>query len=53
MDHKMVMAAMGQPVNKVREPGEENGPETEEWIYGEPPSTVRFVRFIGDRRRDD
>ncbi len=49
MDHKMVLAAMGQPVNKVREQDDKDAPEYEEWIYGEPPATVRFVRFVGDR----
>jgi len=50
MDRKMVLAAMGEPVSKVRElvPGSTTR-RYEEWIYGQPPQTVRFVRFEGDR----
>ena len=50
MDRKMVLAAMGQPLSKVRElvPGSTTR-RYEEWIYGQPPQTVRFVRFEGDR----
>ena len=47
MDQRMVAAAVGQPQNKVRESAD--GVRYEEWIYGEPPQTVRFVRFSGDR----
>jgi hypothetical protein len=50
MDRKMVLAAMGEPVSKVRElvPGSTTR-RYEEWIYGQAPQTVRFVRFEGDR----
>lgn len=50
MDRKMVLAAMGAPLSKVRElmPGSADK-HYEEWIYGQVPQTVRFVRFIGDR----
>ena len=50
MDRKMVLAAMGEPISKVRElvPGSKTR-RYEEWIYGQPPQTVRFVRFEGDR----
>jgi hypothetical protein len=50
MDRKMVLAAMGEPLSKVRElvPGSTTR-RYEEWIYGQPPQTVRFVRFEGDR----
>ena len=50
MDRKMVLAAMGEPQSKVRElvPGSTTR-RYEEWIYGQPPQTVRFVRFEGDR----
>lgn len=49
MDRKMVLAAMGEPVSKVRElvPGSTTR-RYEEWIYGQMPQTVRFVRFEGD-----
>jgi hypothetical protein len=50
MDRKMVLAAMGAPESKVREllPGSSEQ-HYEEWIYGQVPQTVRFVRFVGDR----
>jgi hypothetical protein len=50
MDRKMVLAAMGAPQSKVRElvPGSADR-HYEEWIYGQMPQTVRFVRFDGER----
>lgn len=50
MDRKMAIAAMGAPESKVREllPGSTDR-HYEEWIYGQAPQTVRFVRFVGDR----
>jgi hypothetical protein len=50
MNRRMVLAAMGAPASKVREllPGSVDT-HYEEWIYGQPPQTVRFVRFVGDR----
>ncbi|HXW18465.1 MAG TPA: hypothetical protein VEJ39_09180 [Candidatus Acidoferrales bacterium] len=48
MDHDMVIAALGRPDHKVREKNE-NGDETEDWIYGNPPSKTIFVTFIGDK----
>jgi hypothetical protein len=50
MNRKMVLAAMGAPLSKVRElvPGS-NDRHYEEWIYGQVPQTVHFVRFEGDR----
>jgi hypothetical protein len=50
MDRRMVLAAMGAPLSKERElvPGSADK-HYEEWIYGQVPQTVRFVRFIGDR----
>jgi hypothetical protein len=50
MDRKMVLAAMGAPQSKIRElvPGSTDR-HYEEWIYGQMPQTVRFVRFEGDR----
>jgi hypothetical protein len=49
MDRKMVLAAMGEPQSKLRElvPGSTTR-RYEEWIYGQMPQTVRFVRFEGD-----
>jgi len=51
MNHRMVLAALGAPENKLREQvsGDPNGARYEEWIYGHVPQTVRFIRFIGDR----
>ncbi len=46
MSHRMVLASMGQPDRKIREKKE--GVLYEEWIYGEPPQEVDFVRFMGD-----
>lgn len=50
MNSKMVLAAMGPPQSKVRElvPGSTDQ-HYEEWIYGQAPQTVRFVRFEHDR----
>jgi len=46
MNREMVMYAKGRPPKKLRERAEEV--EYEEWIYGEPPHDVDFVRFVGD-----
>ncbi|HTS56398.1 MAG TPA: hypothetical protein VMH03_02545 [Terriglobales bacterium] len=46
MNREMVMYAKGRPPNKVREKDGET--EYEDWIYGEPPQDVDFVRFVGD-----
>ncbi len=48
MDRDMVTFALGRPPNKIRETDKE-GREYEEWIYGTPPQSVQFVRFIGDK----
>ena len=47
MDHDMVLAAMGRADKKLRDNDGTN--DYEEWIYGEPPKEVNFVRFVGDR----
>lgn len=47
MDSEMVLAAMGRPEHKVRERDVE-GNDTEDWIYGTPPSRTTFVTFEGD-----
>jgi hypothetical protein len=46
MNHDMVLYAKGRAPRKVRERAEDV--EYEEWIYGEPPQDVDFVRFVGD-----
>jgi hypothetical protein len=48
MDHEMVLAALGRPDQKVREK-DDSGRETEDWIYGEPPSRTTFVTFAGEK----
>lgn len=46
MNEEMVVHAKGKPPKKVRERDGET--EYEEWIYGEPPQDVDFVRLVGD-----
>lgn len=46
MNTEMVLHAVGKPPRKVREKDGET--EYEEWIYGEPPHDVDFVRIVGD-----
>ncbi len=46
MNEEMVLHAKGKPPKKVRE--RDGATEYEEWIYGEPPADVDFVRFVGD-----
>ena len=48
MDHDMVIDAKGRPGQKIREKDPITGNEFEEWIYGNPPQEVQFVRFNGD-----
>jgi hypothetical protein len=51
MNHRMVLAAMGEPESKIREKqsGDSSGATYEEWIYGHEPQTIHFVKFVGDR----
>ena len=50
MNRKMVLAAMGAPASKVRELVEGSATtHYEEWIFGQAPQTIQFVRFVGDR----
>jgi len=46
MDRQMVLYSIGKPARKIRE--KDGGTEYEEWIYGEPPQEVKFVRFVGE-----
>ena len=46
MNTEMVVHAMGKPPKKVRE--KDGDADYEEWIYGEPPHDVDFVRIVGD-----
>ena len=43
MNREQVMLAMGHPKHKTRE--DKDGEEIEDWIYGEPPGKITFVRF--------
>ncbi len=47
MNRQMVDIALGRPGKKYRD-SDEQGRAYEEWIYGEPPNPVQFVRFVGD-----
>lgn len=46
MNREMVIYAKGRAPKKDRE--KDGDAEYEEWIYGEPPANVDFVRFVGD-----
>ncbi len=46
MNSEMVLHAKGRPPKKVRE--KDGATDYEEWIYGEPPQDVDFVRIVGD-----
>ena len=46
MDRDMVIYAKGRPPKKLRDK-DDNGVDYEEWIYGDPPQEVEFVRFTG------
>jgi hypothetical protein len=46
MNREMVGYAKGRPPRKHRE--RDGEVEYEEWIYGQPPQDVEFVRFVGD-----
>lgn len=46
MNRQMVIYAVGAPERKIRE--KEGDVPYEEWIYGQPPAEVRFVRFVKD-----
>ncbi len=47
MNQEMVIYALGKPDSKSRE--REGDMPFEEWIYGQPPQDVEFVRFNGNR----
>jgi hypothetical protein len=46
MNSEMVLHAKGKPPKKVRE--KDGEVDYEEWIYGEPPQDVDFVRIVGE-----
>jgi hypothetical protein len=47
MNREMVIYAKGRPAKKIREKDDET--EYEDWIYGEPPQDVDFIRVVGDQ----
>jgi hypothetical protein len=47
MNREMVLYAKGHPEKKTREK-DDQGTDYEEWIYGEPPQDVDFIRLVGD-----
>lgn len=50
MNRQMVLASLGEPKTKHREhTGDEESGTYEEWIYGETPQPIQFVRFQHDR----
>jgi hypothetical protein len=46
MNEEMLLHAKGKPPKKVREKDGET--DYEEWIYGDPPQDVDFVRIVAD-----
>lgn len=46
MNREMVTYSKGKAEKKIRE--RDGEVEYEEWIYGEPPKDVEFVRLVGD-----
>ncbi len=46
MDKEMVQYAKGQPPRRYRD--RDGDRDYEEWIYGQPPQPVEFIRFIGE-----
>jgi hypothetical protein len=48
MNREMVIYAKGRAPRKTREKDSDTDEAYEEWIYGEPPQDVDFVRFVED-----
>jgi hypothetical protein len=46
MSKEMVVDALGRPPKRVRE--SDGNVDYEEWIYGEPPAEVQFIRFVNE-----
>ena len=44
MDRDQVLLSMGRPHNKSRETNKD-GDEVEDWVFGDPPGKMTFVRF--------
>jgi hypothetical protein len=48
MDRDQVLLAVGRPRHKERTVSND-GNETEDWIYGDPPGKITFVAFVGSK----
>ncbi|MGA2878097.1 MAG: hypothetical protein ABSG13_04030 [Bryobacteraceae bacterium] len=48
MDRDQVLLAIGKPRHKERNVSND-GTETEDWIYGDPPGKITFVTFVGSK----
>jgi hypothetical protein len=48
MDRDQVLLAVGKPRHKERNVSND-GDETEDWIYGDPPGKIMFVTFAGSK----
>jgi len=48
MDRDQVLLAVGKPRHKERSTSND-GTETEDWIYGDPPGKITFVTFVGSK----
>jgi hypothetical protein len=46
MNREMVTYSLGRPPKKIRE--KDGDIDYEEWIYGDPPKDVHFIRLVGD-----
>jgi hypothetical protein len=46
MSKDMVIDALGRPPKRIRE--NDGNLDYEEWIFGEPPGDVQFVRFVNE-----
>jgi hypothetical protein len=46
MSKEMVIDALGRPPKRIRE--NDGNVDYEEWIYGEPPGDVQFIRFVNE-----
>ncbi len=51
MDKDQVMMALGRPKNKSREMTKD-GDEVENWVYGDPPGKMTFVKFTEGKVTD-
>jgi hypothetical protein len=47
MNREMVIYSKGRPPKKIRE--KDGEVDYEDWIYGEPPQDVDFIRVVGDQ----